>query len=156
MTKNNSLDLNNFFPYQLSKLQTLVSDNIAQVYTGKFDLTKQEWRVLAILANETQLTATQIGQMAELEKMPTSRAISNLLSIEIVEKTENSNDKRSSLLKLSTRGKELFAQLAPIAKQKEQQILCVLTKVESEMLNKVISKLTEHSEYILKSLNETK
>ena len=151
MTKTNDslLDLNHFFPYQLSKLQARISDNIAQIYTGKFDLSKQEWRILAILSNQSPLTATQVATLTELDKMPASRAIAKMLSRQLIDKVQHKTDKRSTLLNLSTQGQQLIDQLAPMAKEKEQQLLSVLTHNEQDQLRTILAKLTNHSTKIL-------
>ena len=62
-----SLHLTEFFPYLLTLLQAKVSDNIAEIYTGRFELSRQEWRVLASLGNGELLSAKQIGEQTILD-----------------------------------------------------------------------------------------
>ncbi|MDO6444695.1 MarR family transcriptional regulator [Colwellia sp. 1_MG-2023] len=147
---NNPLNLTTFFPYQLAKLQAMISDSIAEIYMGEFNLSKQEWRVLAILANDSSLNAKELGKKADLEKMPTSRAIKKLAENKLLEKVNNIQDKRSSLLKLSKKGQTLFNQLAPLVKTREQELLSVLSLQELSTLNNAFSKLEKVTEYISK------
>jgi DNA-binding MarR family transcriptional regulator len=147
---NNSLNLAQFFPYQLAKLQALISDSIAEIYMGEFNLSKQEWRVLAILANESSLNAKEIGNKANLEKMPASRAIKKMVEGGLLEKVCNINDKRSSLLKLTHDGEKLYRQLAPLVKQREQELLSVLNPQELLTLNNAFTQLEKQAHQILK------
>lgn len=150
---NEQLNLDSFFPYQLAKLQAMISDTIAEIYMGEFDLSKQEWRILAILANQTSLNAKDISTKANIEKMPTSRAIKKMFERGLLEKTCNKNDKRSLLLQLTDKGKKLYQQLEPIVKQREQELLSVLSNQEISTINNVFSKLEKQAYQILNQSN---
>ncbi len=142
MKKSTPLNLDEFFPYQLTQLQALVSDSIAQIYTGKFNLSRQEWRILAVLANSQPLTAKQIGDKTNLEKMPASRAIKRMSDKSLVTKDENTQDKRSSLLCLTSKGVELYQALEPMVLQREQEVLSTLTRDEKATMQLILAKLT--------------
>jgi len=137
-----NLNLTEFFPYQLTQLQAKVSDNIADIYTGKFELSRQEWRVLAILGNGARLSGKQIGEQTNLEKMPASRAIAKLKVQGLLIKNIDKNDKRSSLLKLTEQGLAVYQQLVPMVLQRELELLSVLTTEEQCQLTSIMNKLT--------------
>jgi len=143
MNQKPALVLENFFPYQLTKLQVLVSDRIAQIYTGEFNLSRQEWRVLAILANNQSLSAKQIGRLANLEKMPTSRAIQKMQEKGLLKKAENISDKRSSLLMLTNEGQNLFNELEPMVLDREKELLALLNEDEKRAIHSLIDKLSQ-------------
>ncbi|NQZ86418.1 MAG: winged helix DNA-binding protein [Colwellia sp.] len=145
-----SLHLTEFFPYQLTQLQAKVSDNIAEIYTGRFELSRQEWRVLASLGNGELLSAKQIGEQTNLEKMPASRAITKMQTQGLLVKSTDKTDKRSSLLKLTEQGLSIYQQLIPMVLEREQELLSVLSVQEKAQLNEIIEKLT------LKSMEITK
>jgi DNA-binding MarR family transcriptional regulator len=137
-----SLHLTEFFPYQLTQLQAKVSDNIAEIYTGRFELSRQQWRVLASLGNGELLSAKQIGEQTNLEKMPASRAIAKMQSQGLLVKNTDKTDKRSSLLKLTAHGLAIYQQLIPMALQREEELLSVLSVEEKTKLCEIIEKIT--------------
>jgi DNA-binding MarR family transcriptional regulator len=137
-----SLHLTEFFPYQLTQLQAKVSDNIAEIYTGKFELSRQEWRVLASLGNGELLSAKQIGEQTNLEKMPASRAITKMQTQGLLVKSTDKTDKRSSLLKLTEQGLSIYQQLIPMVLEREQELLSVLSVQEKNQLAEIFEKLT--------------
>jgi DNA-binding MarR family transcriptional regulator len=137
-----SLNLTEFFPYQLTQLQAKVSDNIAEIYTGKFELSRQEWRVLASLGNGELLSAKQIGEQTNLEKMPASRAITKMQTQGLLLKSTDKKDKRSSLLKLTEQGLSIYQQLIPMVLEREQELLSVLSVQEKNQLAEIFEKLT--------------
>jgi DNA-binding MarR family transcriptional regulator len=137
-----SLHLTEFFPYQLTQLQAKVSDNIAEIYTGRFELSRQQWRVLASLGNGEFLSAKQIGEQTNLEKMPASRAIAKMQSQGLLVKNTDKTDKRSSFLKLTAHGLAIYQQLIPMALQREEELLSVLSVEEKTKLCEIIERIT--------------
>ncbi|WP_299797302.1 MarR family winged helix-turn-helix transcriptional regulator [uncultured Shewanella sp.] len=143
-----SLDMDNFFPYQLTQLQSSVSDNIAQIYTGHFELSRHEWRIVAVLGTGKALSAKCIGGMINLEKMQTSRAIAKMMAKHLITKVEDRSDKRSSLLKLTPKGLSLHRELAPMVLAREQALLSALTTEERAQLKQIMDKLFTQSRAI--------
>ena len=144
------LKLDDFFPYRLTHLQALVTDNIAQIYTGQFDLSRQQWRVLAVLGNNSPLSAKEISAQANLEKMPTSRAINGMLEQKLLDKMAHDGDKRSSLLTLTRKGQAIYQQLVPLALKREQELLSVLNEDEQAQLMIMFEKLAKQSRKLAK------
>ncbi|XQW84501.1 MarR family winged helix-turn-helix transcriptional regulator [Thalassotalea piscium] len=139
------LVLEQFFPYQLTHLQALVTNNIAQIYTGQFDLSPQQWRVLAVLGNNAPLSAKEISIQTNLEKMPISRAIIGMLQQKLLVKSVNDGDKRSSLLSLTKKGQDIYRKLAPLALKKEQELMSVLSTEEQQHIKIMFEKLAKQS-----------
>ena len=145
----NSLDIESFFPYQLTQLQGVVSDCIAQIYTGQFELSRDEWRVLAVLGSHTALTAKVLAPMINLEKMAVSRAIKRMISNQLITKTSDPVDKRAFQLSLTEKGEALRQQLIPRAMVREQQLLSVLNKEEQKQMFSLMKKLKQRSVELL-------
>ena len=57
-----TLDLERFLPYRLSVLANTMSTAIAGAYAERFQLSIPEWRVLAVLARNPDLSAAQVAQ----------------------------------------------------------------------------------------------
>lgn len=143
-----SLDMDLFFPYQLTQLQSSVSDTIAEIYTGHFDLTRHEWRILAVLGTGQALSAKHIGQLINLEKMQTSRALAKMINKALIVKVKDRSDKRSSLLKLTVQGLRVHRELAPMVLAREQALLSVLSEDEHDQLKQIMDKLFAQSKAI--------
>lgn len=146
---NSSLALDDFFPYQLARLQALISDAIAAIYSGEFNLSKQEWRILAILGNHHSITAKELRLKANLEKMSASRAIQSMHERKLLTKQTSPHDKRATLLTLSANGDALYRQLTPLVKQREYELLSSISDQEIASLKKVFSQLEHQAQLIL-------
>jgi len=149
--KQDTLQLASFFPYRLSQLQSAVSHSISEQY-GKHDLSRQQWRILAVLGDheisgtKQSLSAKQLGEQTNLDKMQTSRAIEKLCQQNRATKTTDENDKRSILIKLTDEGQALYQQIVPDVKEKNDQLLSALTQRQQEQLITMMDKLLKQAQ----------
>lgn len=127
LSMKNNLDLENFFPYQFSILAQKMSEYIAQIYRHEYGLSRFEWRALAAIAQQEQITAKDIMQITRLDKMQVSRAIAKLSDNGYVIQSANKIDRRSSTLSLSKSGLSLYRQIVPKVLEQEKALLENLT-----------------------------
>lgn len=139
------MQLADFFPYRLAVLADQVSQCMAQVYAARFQLTRDEWRVLAALhENPTMKTGDAIAHTT-MEKMQASRAITRLEEGGFVSRTEDEHDRRHRVLSLTPAGKALVKKIIPLVQAREAFLLADLDDQEREMLDRVLGKLTERA-----------
>lgn len=135
-------NLQEFFPYQFSILAGQISDYIAQIYKEKYGLTKFEWRVVATIGQHQQISAKAICQFTQLDKMQVSRAIAKLADQLVLEQQVSECDRRTYLLNLTAKGKQMYSEIMPLVKDQEQQMLAGLSCEEREMLLLLTQKLS--------------
>ena len=73
------LRLERFLPYRLSVLSNRVSQDIARLYSARFNLSITEWRVMAVLGHERGLSANTVAERTAMDKVAVSRAVSALM-----------------------------------------------------------------------------
>lgn len=135
------LDLERFLPYRLTSLAEGVSAALAAIYRDRFDLTRNEWRVIAILSREDALTAAEVGRRTSLDKMQSSRAVQALVTKGDVARKPDPADKRNRLLHLTPQGRRLYQRIAPLALEREAVLLAALTPQEGELLWSLMDRL---------------
>ena len=133
--------LTTFFPYRLAVLAERVSQAVAGVYADRFDLTRAEWRVLAALAANGEMAAKEVGPYSTLDKMQVSRAVARMEEREIIERREDTTDRRAKLLRLTPRGTALFRELLPLVVEREAYILGSLDASERTALGSILEKI---------------
>lgn len=136
------LVLEDFLPYRLSILSNRVSRAIAKRYAEAFDLTIPEWRIIAVLGRRPGLTAKQIAEATEMDKVAVSRAVARLVAKRRVAATTDSEDARRQPLMLTTQGATLHAKIAPIALDAEQRLLSSLDARERAQLDALVGRLS--------------
>lgn len=137
------LVLEEFLPYRLSVLSNRVSRAIARRYAKAFDLSIPEWRVIAVLGRRPGLTAKEIAEATEMDKVAVSRAVARLVAAKRVAARADREDARRQLLSLTAAGESLHARIAPIALASEERLLATFEQGERARLNALIDRLLE-------------
>ena len=135
------LVLERFVPYRLSILSNRVSRAIAARYARTFDLTIPEWRVIAVLGRRTGLSATEIAEATEMDKVAVSRAVARLVGARRVAATIDAQDARRQSLALTAVGAAVHAKIAPIALACEERLLASLDRRERAALDALLDRL---------------
>jgi len=137
------LVLDDFLPYRLSVLSNRVSRAIAKRYSLAFDLTIPEWRIIAVLGQRAGLTATEIAEATEMDKVAVSRAVAKLVAKKRVAARDDRQDARRQLLSLTAQGQSLHARIAPMALAAEAQLLAALSAEERAQLDRLLTRLSQ-------------
>jgi DNA-binding MarR family transcriptional regulator len=137
------LVLEAFLPYRLSILSNRVSGAIAARYAKTFDLTIPEWRIIAVLGRRPGLTAKEIAEATEMDKVAVSRAVARLSARRRIRATADREDARRQQLRLTRDGEDLHARIAPIALATEEKLLSALNARERAELDALIDRLLQ-------------
>lgn len=119
-------DLSRFLPYRLSLAAERTSAGLARLYRSEFGITNAEWRVLAHLADAGEVSVRDLERRVNLEKSKASRAATRLAAQGYVTKAGNVDDRRLISLSLSAEGRELMAQLIPLATEFQRRLESLL------------------------------
>jgi DNA-binding MarR family transcriptional regulator len=140
-----AMDLDKFLPYRLAVLSEQVSQCVALVYRERFGLSRDEWRVLAALADGRTVKTGTVIETTALDKMQVSRAVKGLQDRSCLERVPDPQDGRGWLLRLKPAGKSLFQKIAPMVQAREAFLLEALSDDEREVLDRAIEHLGERS-----------
>jgi DNA-binding MarR family transcriptional regulator len=140
------LDLFRFVPFRLNRLAAEVSAALSGEYQQRYGLDIPEWRVLATLGfRDGACSAQYIAHCTRTHKSTISRAVTALMTRQLVERVENADDRREFALRMTRKGNALYEKLIPALKRKEQEILSCLSARErqefAQMLGKIESSL---------------
>ena len=138
MSTRPKLHLENFLPYRLSVLSNTVSGAIASAYFSHFGLSIPEWRVMAVLAANPGLSAAEVTARTAMDKVAVSRAVANLLSVGRLRRTTAKNDRRRTHLELTTAGKNVYAQVVPMALNYERHLVAPLSARDRATLDRLM------------------
>ncbi len=135
------LVLEHFLPYRLSVLSNIVSSRIAKSYEERFQLTIPEWRVMAVLGRFPGLTAAEVRERTAMDKVQVSRAVARLQKARRIEQRAVEGDRRARHLFLTEGGREVYAQIVPLARDYEQRFIASLNASERAQLERLLDKL---------------
>lgn len=135
------MKLEQFLPYRLAVVAEAVSRSLAAVYAERFDLTRDEWRVLAQLAEVEQIKTTQLAARTTLDKMQVSRAVTRLERDGLIERRTDEADRRNLVLRILPAGRALHRKIVPMAQARERFLLEALSADEQAALDGALDKL---------------
>ncbi|MEW6638862.1 MAG: MarR family transcriptional regulator [Pseudomonadota bacterium] len=139
------LDLQRYFPYRLARLAELVSLAVAEVYAVRFELTRPEWRLLAVLGTREEIATREVLRQTTLDKMQVSRAMQRLEARGIVRRFRDPDDGRERIARLTPTGRALYNRVVPLALAREEALLSGLTPQEAAVLDTALDKLAAAS-----------
>jgi DNA-binding MarR family transcriptional regulator len=138
------LDLFKFAPFQLNRLAAEVSSALSAEYAVRYGLDIPEWRVLATLGFRHEACSAQyIAHCTRTHKSTISRAVTSLMKRQIVERVENSDDRREFRLRLTRKGAALYEELIPRLLRREQEILSCLSAQERRDFARLLGKIEQ-------------
>lgn len=121
-----TLELSAFVPFRLNRLATGVSQHLAVVYQARFGLDIPQWRVMATVGSMRGCTAQQIAASTRMHKTRVSRAIAELEARELIERASSAEDRRRRQVCLTRAGRRMYAELVPLALEREAKLLACL------------------------------
>lgn len=121
-----ALQLGRFVPFRLNRLAAAVSEHLAAIYRERFGLDIPEWRVMATVGPEHGCTAQHIAHSTRMHKTRVSRAVANLEKRGLMTRAPSSADRREMQLRLTNAGRRMYAELVPLALERERALLACL------------------------------
>jgi DNA-binding MarR family transcriptional regulator len=136
--------LEDFLPYRLSVAANRVSRMFARRYSEAYGLSIPEWRVLAIVGRFGTVSPSAVGEWTAMDKVKVSRAAAGLVSRGLLRQTQDPEDGRGRLLRLTRRGAAVYDGMVPLACELEDQLAEGMSRAEWSALLKALDKLDTH------------
>ena len=139
------LKLENFLPYQLNVVASLVSQALSRVYSRRYGIGVPEWRVLVTLGQYEAMTAKAIGAHTHMHKTKVSRAVALMERRRLLARRANRDDMREAFLSLTAAGRAMYEEVAPHALDFARRLTETLTPADRDAFNRALSQLTARS-----------
>ncbi|SES69407.1 MarR family winged helix-turn-helix transcriptional regulator [Oceanicella actignis] len=130
-----------FFPWRLARMAEAVSHAMAQIYAGRFQLTRDEWRVLAAAAEAPEMETREVARRVAMDKVSMSRAASRLEDRGLITRRESPHDRRIKLIRLTPEGRAIQSEVGRIVGERAAYLMEGLAPAEREALDAAIGKL---------------
>lgn len=151
LAKMTKLVLDTYLPYRLSVASNKVSSLIAKAYEARFGLTIPQWRILVILSEGMALSQKGLIERTAMDKVTISRAVASLVARGLLRKESGVPDRRVDVLTLAQAGRDIVAEVAPLALEFEASLLGAIGPERSADLTNMLRKLEIHADLLSKS-----
>ncbi len=139
--------LQDFFAYKIATLSNRFSLGTARIYAQRYDLTLRDWRVLNVLAHYAPLSANEVAEKILNDKTQVSRAVDKLVKRGFVTRAVDTENRRKSVLRITDEGRKVFEEINPIARQREADLVSVLSADEYReflaMLDRLLTRVED-------------
>jgi DNA-binding MarR family transcriptional regulator len=139
------LKLEQFLPYQLNVVASLVSQALSRVYVRHYRIGIPEWRVLVTLGQFGVITGKAIGTHTHMHKTKVSRAVALLEKRKLLARRTNRADMRESFLSLTVAGRTIYEELAPHALDFARRLTDILTPDDRDAFHRALRQIADRS-----------
>ena len=139
------LKLEEFLPYRLNVVASLVSQALSRIYVDRYGIGVPEWRILVTLGQFGVMTGKAIGAHSHMHKTKVSRAVAELEKRKLIGRRANRADLRESFLSLSAAGRAIYEDLAPGALEFTRRLAEVVDPADRPAFERAMQRLTERS-----------
>jgi DNA-binding MarR family transcriptional regulator len=148
------LKLEQFLPYQLNVVSSLVSQALSRVYARRYRIGVPEWRVLVTLGQYGVMTGKAIGAHTHMHKTKVSRAVAVLEKRKLLVRRANRADMRESFLSLTAPGRAMYEDLAPHALEFARRLTEILSPGDRDAFDRALRLLTDLSAKLVAEAGE--
>jgi len=94
-------------------------------------------------------SADEVSAKTQIEKSILSRAISKLLQRNLIEREFDEEDRRRSILTLSSTGTSVYNEIVPISYDYEQRFLACFSDQEQDQFRQLLDRLYQHADTVV-------
>lgn len=149
------MKLETYFPYKLASTAESFSRKLVDVYGRTFGLSREEWRLLLLLADAGQLNSLELKQRTTLDKVQVSRAAQKLEDKGLISRSVPASDRRLRVYTCTDAGQKLFSEVFPKVEAQANAILENMSAEDRDILNRGIDVLAKavatHTQNLLDS-----
>ena len=143
------VSLDDLLLYRLSRLLASAGGMVIRLCEGRFGITRREWRILALLAQDEGLLSSQLAERAQLDRARTSKAITSLVAKRLLQRRSKPGDRRQAALALTEAGRALYDQLFPLVLEINRELLASLPAGEIQGLDAALDVLQQRADSMM-------
>lgn len=136
-------ELKNYFGYGLFKAGVLYRNLIEKNHINKFGLSASESGILYILGAGDVVNQLTLGHEIGIDKASIVKIIDKLEKLKLVKRDVDSSDRRSRLISLTTKGKNLLDKIKIVRTELEEQVFASFRKEDQLHMRRLVPQILE-------------
>jgi DNA-binding MarR family transcriptional regulator len=139
--------------YRVLRLSNTLALHSSRYYREQFGLTLPEWRTMSVIASRRSTTARDISRVLATDKGWVGISVESLWRRGYLTRSTDKQDRRRTLLGLTTKGKEMHAAILSAAQRRQRRLLAALPVDDAERLIASLDRLQTEADQMLKELS---
>ncbi|HEY9571493.1 MAG TPA: MarR family winged helix-turn-helix transcriptional regulator [Pusillimonas sp.] len=116
---------------------------------GRFNITRREWRLLAIAVQHDRLTSTELTHAVALDAPRTSRAVGTLCNKGLLERSRDASDARTVHISVTQQGLRLYQEIMPMVVSLNEVIFQDLDAGELQALGSMLDRIARRADQMM-------
>ncbi|WP_336973108.1 MarR family winged helix-turn-helix transcriptional regulator [Alcaligenes sp. PF14] len=137
--------------FQLYRAWSASNPIFIRLCEGRFNITRREWRILAIANMHPALTGTALAEAAALDTARCSRAVSTLCEKGLLKRTRDTKDSRIVHVSVTELGMQRYEEVMPVVASLNEEIFQDLSAAELSALSSMLDRVTSRAALMLES-----
>ena len=125
---------------QVARLMRRAFDERAR----EIGVTRPQWLVLSVLQRHEGIKQGGLAEILEVEPITAGRMIGRMQEAGLVERREDSTDRRARRLYLTDRGREIIERLQPLAVETSDEALKGVSAQDKKQLSRILEMMLEN------------
>lgn len=134
------------FGYRIGYLFNHFAGPVYKWTVAELGLRRPEFAVMFCAAHLDDAIASDVVSLTGIPKNSVSRAVAKLVSEGLLTSEAHATDGRRAILQLTAKGRKVYERVLPRFRERQQQMLSVLTSAEQAELNRLLNKLVERED----------
>ena len=116
-----------------------------------FDLSLNEWRMLALVQSNPALRAGDLAELMLMDKSQLSRLSRALIEKQLIKSMPDNEDARAIVLGITSKGQMLYEEILVEVLSANERVLAVLSAEEVLVFDGLLDRLIQHSSELLEA-----
>ncbi|GMO93414.1 MarR family winged helix-turn-helix transcriptional regulator [Bradyrhizobium sp. TM239] len=145
------IDIRNYVPALLTSISAIHRSAQAADLRRRFQIGIMEWRAILILSSRPNISGRRLATILGTDTAAISRSLKALEARGFVKVTRDPTHVRRQKIALTREGLQVYDRMAPIAMQRQEHLLEVLTRGERAQLIDLLQRLLDHAPQLEKA-----
>ena len=132
-------DIREYVPYTLWRLSEDAGYILEERYSEKHKINGEGWRFMAMMASTEPISAKKIGEFLDRDQVQVTRTLNKLLDNGYVNRRTDPKDRRKVILKLSSKGADVYQDIVAMALELEQKILADMSSKDQDKFREILA-----------------
>jgi DNA-binding MarR family transcriptional regulator len=138
--------ISNLLSNRVTRLSSTLSRSAALRYRREFDVSLGEWRTLALLGQDPELTLNRLAARAGLDKAQMSRVVTKLVERGYIDRHQGA--RRSTRLTLTAAGQGVYEGLMRSANDRDAELYSSVEADKMRIFEEVLDRLIRQSRHM--------
>lgn len=129
--------------YRISRLHGRLNAQAARILSNTADISLSQWRILVMVDEGGEVSATEIVRRTKIDKAMVSRAIKSLSHAGLVQVVVSEADHRLHKVRMTNAGRARFRRALPHMLARQQGLVAALSEEEENQLFDLLGKVED-------------